>query len=66
LLEMVSVVFAIWPFPQTPTPARTAGRAAAQYLCAGHFTQQATCQFRRRFALLWLRYCMAPGTGADV
>ena len=30
------------------------------------FTQQATCQFCGRFARLWLRYCMAPGTGADV
>src|SRR4029453_3014696 len=59
---MVSVVFAIWPSlepPKAPPRRRPIPVRRA-------FTQQATCQFCRRFARLWRRYCMAPGTGADV
>ena len=40
--------------------ARLAGLGAAQSLCAGTFTEQATCQFLRRPARLWRRYCMVP------
>src|SRR5437016_14616558 len=66
---MVSVVFAIWPSLESPKRLRAAmGNRPCRRLMPVRrvFTQQATCQFGRRFARLWLRYCMAPGTGADV
>src|SRR5215208_1090757 len=66
---MVSVVFAIWPSLETPKRLRAAmGSRLRRRLMPVRraFTQQATCQFCRRFAGLWLRYCMASGTGADV
>src|SRR6185312_4343184 len=70
---MVSVVFAIWPSLE---PQNASAQPWAAFLGSRPrrrprpvrraFTQQATCQFCRRFARLWLRYCMAPGAGADV
>src|SRR5262245_58375085 len=66
---MVSVVFAIWPSLEPPKRLRAAmgsrpRRRAMPVRRA--FTQQATCQFSGRLARLWLRYCMALRTGADV
>src|SRR6266702_5627958 len=70
---MVSVAFAIWPFPQRPyaprepcphaLPKRTT--AKCPLLCLTHSCSKRRASLQGDLAPFWLRYCIATRAGAD-
>jgi len=69
LLEMVSVVFAIWPSLEPQTPPRkagTAGRAAAQCLCVRHLRSKPRASFAGGRAGSGVDIAWHHRTGTDV
>src|SRR6202035_3574488 len=69
---MVSVAFAIWPYPLTPerppgaTPLAEAYRKDVPIIHASRtLSSKRRASLRGHLTPRWLRYCMATGAGAD-